>query len=107
QWGQVVVVENQPGASGGIGTRAVAKAEPDGYTLLMASTGALVAGFRRAGAERAFRRQQIFRADHRGGGAALSAGGQSGRAGQHYRRVDHPRARETESAVIWFFRHRG
>jgi tripartite-type tricarboxylate transporter receptor subunit TctC len=43
QWGQPVVVENQPGASGGIGTRAVAKADPDSYTLLMASTGALMA----------------------------------------------------------------
>jgi tripartite-type tricarboxylate transporter receptor subunit TctC len=43
QWGQPVIVENQPGASGGIGTRAAAKAEPDGYTLLMASTGALMA----------------------------------------------------------------
>jgi tripartite-type tricarboxylate transporter receptor subunit TctC len=43
QWGQPVIVENQPGASGGVGTRAAAKAEPDGYTLLMASTGALMA----------------------------------------------------------------
>jgi len=43
KWGQPVVVENQPGASGGIGTRAVLNAEPDGYTLLMASTGALMA----------------------------------------------------------------
>jgi tripartite-type tricarboxylate transporter receptor subunit TctC len=43
QWGQAVVIENQPGASGGIGTRAAAKADPDGYTLLMASTGALMA----------------------------------------------------------------
>ncbi|MGB7257387.1 MAG: tripartite tricarboxylate transporter substrate binding protein [Pseudolabrys sp.] len=43
EWGQPVVVENQPGASGGIGTRAVAKADPDGYTLLMDSTGGLMA----------------------------------------------------------------
>src|SRR3981081_2167177 len=35
--------QNQPGASGAIGTRAVIKALPDGYTLLMASTGALMA----------------------------------------------------------------
>jgi tripartite-type tricarboxylate transporter receptor subunit TctC len=42
KWGQPVVVENQPGASGSIGTRAVMKAPPDGYTLLMASTGSLM-----------------------------------------------------------------
>jgi tripartite-type tricarboxylate transporter receptor subunit TctC len=43
KWGQPVVVENQPGASGAIGTRYAMKAVPDGYTLLMASTGALMA----------------------------------------------------------------
>jgi tripartite-type tricarboxylate transporter receptor subunit TctC len=43
KWGQPVVVENQPGASGAIGTRAAMQAQPDGYTLLMASTGALMA----------------------------------------------------------------
>ena len=43
KWGQSVVVENQPGASGVIGSRVVMNAAPDGYTLLMASTGALMA----------------------------------------------------------------
>jgi tripartite-type tricarboxylate transporter receptor subunit TctC len=48
KWGQPVVVENQPGASGAIGSRAVMSAAPDGYTLLMASTGALMAVSARA-----------------------------------------------------------
>jgi tripartite-type tricarboxylate transporter receptor subunit TctC len=54
KWGQPVVVENQPGASGGIGTRAVMKAPPDGYTLLMASTGALMAVSSGAGGDGPF-----------------------------------------------------
>ena len=35
--GRPVVVENHPGAAGGVGTELVAKSPPDGYTILMAT----------------------------------------------------------------------
>ena len=39
--GQRFVVENQAGASGNLGTAAVARAEPDGYTILVSASGPL------------------------------------------------------------------
>src|SRR5258708_36480741 len=41
-WGKPVVVENVPGAGSNIATDRVAKAAPDGYTLLMGGNAALV-----------------------------------------------------------------
>src|SRR6202012_742820 len=40
--GQQVIIQNQGGAGGALGTSAVAKADPDGYTLLYHSTTGIV-----------------------------------------------------------------
>ncbi|HEV2000587.1 MAG TPA: tripartite tricarboxylate transporter substrate binding protein [Xanthobacteraceae bacterium] len=43
RWKQPVVVENKPGAGGNLGTDYVAKAAPDGYTLLMSPSSIAIA----------------------------------------------------------------
>jgi tripartite-type tricarboxylate transporter receptor subunit TctC len=42
RWGYPIVVENRPGGATNIGTEAAARAEPDGYTLLVSPATALV-----------------------------------------------------------------
>lgn len=45
KWGQAVVIENRSGAGGTIGANVAAKADPDGYTMLMANPGSNAINF--------------------------------------------------------------
>ena len=98
RWGQPVVIENRGGAGGNIGAAVVARAAPDGYTLLLnASNHVINASLMR---EPPLRRHQGLHADlrarllHAGAGRASLAAGEHAqgirRAGAHARRTGSP-----------------
>jgi tripartite-type tricarboxylate transporter receptor subunit TctC len=57
--GQTVVVENRAGAGGNIGGEAVARAEPDGYTLLMTSIGTAAINYAVYGSKMPYKPEQL------------------------------------------------
>ena len=108
--GQQIVVDNRGGAGGTLGTRFVAKAAPDGYTILLSYTATMAiapamnanAGYDPAQGFRADRHDR-FRAE-RPGGASVAAGAFDRRTDRHAK--ERPRRCNTgrpasARSIIW------
>ncbi|MBR0654725.1 tripartite tricarboxylate transporter substrate binding protein [Plastoroseomonas arctica] len=57
--GQNVIVENRPGAGGNVGTDVVAKAEPDGYSLVMCTISSSAINYTLYGARMPYRPEEL------------------------------------------------
>ena len=79
--GQPVVIDNRGGAGGVIGTDAVAKAEPDGYTVAITSAGALAIS-KSLQEKLPYDTLKDLKPDHAGRQGAGTAGGRQQCAGE-------------------------
>ena len=99
--GQQFVIENRGGAGGNIGADAVAKADPDGYTLVMGTVGthAINASLY---AKMPYDALDRFRARRLRGGRAEPDGGQpEEREGRRTSRTSSPRRRARRASSTW------
>ena len=103
--GQTVVVENRSGANGTIGSSLVARAAPDGYTLLAATAGTHVTAVHLM-KQSALRPAQGFCPDRRRRRAGDMPRRAQRRPGRHCGGVDRIRQEPSGRAVLWLFRPR-
>ena len=97
--GQTIVIENRTGANGTIGSAAVARAAPDGYTLLAATAGTHVTAVHLM-KSLPLRPDQGFHPDRRRGRAGDLPGDPSVAAGEFGAGADRLRQGASERAVV-------
>ena len=113
--GQPVVVENKPGSGGNLASDIVAKAAPDGYTLLHGTENVFISNPHVYGARMPFDPFKDLVPVASLVVEPARAGGQSGGAGEHASRVRRARARAasrrcsmprsaTAASIIWRWR---
>ena len=101
---QPVVIDNRGGQGGVLGTDAVAKAAPDGYTIGIVSASALV--INPSMEKVAYDVAEGFRAGHAGGDRAGNAGGREQRARQEHGRAGRARQGAARQAQFRLRRRR-
>ena len=90
--GQPVVIDNRPGAAATIGHALAAKSPPDGYTLLLGTTGGLVSGPALMGSKIPYDPLKDFATDRPGDVCAVRARGDCEPAREQRQRADRSRA---------------